>query len=113
MRTAMGAGRDRLVRQMLTESLILALAGGVAGVVLAVAALPLLARLVPVYLPIADVPPVDGRVLSFAFLVTLGTGLGFGVAPALRVSREYGSVARNFKGRWRTAGAIARCFGGG
>ncbi len=92
VRTAMGAGRERLVRQMLTESLILALAGGLAGIGLAVAALPLFSRLVPVYLPISDVPAIDARVLLFALLVTLGTGLGFGVAPALRVSRDMGAL---------------------
>ena len=53
VRTAMGAGRERLVRQMLTESLILALAGGLAGIALAIGSLPLLARLVPVHLPIS------------------------------------------------------------
>jgi putative ABC transport system permease protein len=88
VRAAMGAGRERLVRQMLTESLILALAGGLAGIGLAIIALPLLARLVPVYLPISEVPPVDARMLLFASFVTLGTGLGFGVLPALRVSRD-------------------------
>ena len=92
VRTAMGAGRERLVRQMLTESLILVLAGGLAGVALAIGALPLFARLVPVYLPVAEVPPIDGRVLLFAFVLTLGTGLSFGVAPALRVSRDMGAL---------------------
>lgn len=86
VRSAMGAGRERLVRQMLTESLMLSLAGGGLGVLIAVSVLPLLARLVPTSLPIAEVPAVDPRVLGFAALLTLGTGLAFGLLPALRVS---------------------------
>lgn len=92
VRTAIGAGRERLVRQMLTESLILALGGGIAGVLLADTALPLFARLVPVYLPVSEVPPLDVRVLAFAALITIATGLGFGVAPALRVSRDMNAL---------------------
>ena len=87
VRAAMGAGRERLVRQMLTESLLLALAGGALGVLIAASALPLLVRLVPVGLPIAEIPPVDARVLVFAALTTLATGVGFGVLPALRACR--------------------------
>ncbi len=87
VRTALGAGRERLIRQMLTESLLLAGAGGLIGVGIAKAALPLLARLVPVILPLAEVPPIDGRVLLFAALLTFLTGIGFGVIPALRICR--------------------------
>jgi predicted permease len=88
VRAAMGAGRERLVRQMLTESLLLSIAGGALGVVLASAALPMLTKLVPVYLPIAEIPPVDLRVLLFALAITLATGVGFGVLPAMRVCRS-------------------------
>ncbi len=93
VRAALGAGRERLLRQMLTESLMLALLGGALGVLLAVWAAPLLVRLVPHTLPIAELPPLDVRLLLFAGSVTLVTGLGFGVLPALRACG--GTVATN------------------
>ena len=87
VRCAIGAGRERLVRQMLTESVVLAGIGGMAGLALAAAAAPLIARLVPPTLPIAETPPLDARVLGIAFAATLLTGVGFGLVPALRMSR--------------------------
>jgi predicted permease len=87
VRTAMGAGRGRLVRQMLTESLVLAAIGGGIGLVIAVAAIPTAARLVPTILPIAEIPPVNWRMLLAAAIATVGTGVGFGVLPALRATR--------------------------
>lgn len=84
IRTALGAGRDRLVRQLFTESIFLAILGGAAGVFLAWAGLPFLAHLVPPQLPIAETPSLDLRVLAFAALLIGITGLGFGIVPALR-----------------------------
>ena len=84
VRAALGAGRDRLVRQLVTESLVVAVLGGALGVLVAVLSIPLLARLVPASLPIAATPSVDLRVLAFAGLLTLVTGIAFGVLPALR-----------------------------
>lgn len=84
IRTTLGAGRERLVRQLVTESILLALIGGSAGVFLAWAGLPLLAKLVPTTLPIREVPPIDLRVLGSAAVLIGLTGLGFGIIPALR-----------------------------
>ena len=84
VRAALGAGRERLLRQLLTESLLLSLTGGALGVVVAATATPLLARLVPTTLPIADASVFDGRVLLFAVAATVLTGVVFGVVPAWR-----------------------------
>jgi predicted permease len=91
VRASLGAGRERLIRQLLTESLLLALIGGAAGVVIAISAVPLLARLVPNTLPIASVPQIDFRLLAFSLALTALTGLAFGVAPALRAGEDQGA----------------------
>jgi putative ABC transport system permease protein len=88
VRTALGAGRERLVRQLVTESLVLAGVGGAIGILLATLSVPLFAELVPSSLPIAAAPAVDLRVLLIAVAVTLLTGIAFGVAPVARVGRE-------------------------
>ena len=87
VRTALGAGRERLIRQLVTESVALALLGGIAGIALAAACMPLLAQLVPMSLPIAEHPTLDLRVLGFAALLIACTGLAFGVLPAMRAGR--------------------------
>ncbi len=86
LRAALGAGRERLVRQLLTESLLVALAGGIAGVLIAVAAVPALAQLIPASMPIPAAPSVDLQALAVAAVLTLLTGIGFGVVPAMRSS---------------------------
>ena len=88
VRAAMGAGRERLVRQLLTESLMLSAIGGAMGVAIAIAAVPLLSRLVPTTLPIAQTPSVDARVLVFAAALTVLTGIVFGMAPVLRIGDD-------------------------
>jgi putative ABC transport system permease protein len=87
VRSALGAGRERLIRQLGTESMVLCLLGGLFGVFLADLALPLLTRLVPA-LPVAGTPSLDLRVLGFAAIITIITGMAFGILPALQVSRK-------------------------
>ena len=87
VRTAMGAGRERLVRHLMTESLVLAVTGGALGVCIAMASVPLLARLVPNNLPIAESPSVDGRMLLVAAVLTVMTGLIFGLAPVISAGK--------------------------
>ncbi|BDC53002.1 hypothetical protein F183_A53170 [Bryobacterales bacterium F-183] len=84
VRTALGAGRERLVRQLLTESLVLALGGGLAGVLLANLTLPVLGRFVPSTLPVAEIPQIDMRVMLFALGLTVLVAISFSVLPALR-----------------------------
>jgi len=87
VRSALGAGRGRLVRQLLHESLLLALVGGGAGVLLAYWGVDALATLAAGVLPRAGEIRVDGAVLSFAVGVSVATALLFGLVPALRASR--------------------------
>jgi predicted permease len=92
LRAVLGAGRERLVRQLLTENVMLAGVGGLLGILLGWLALPLFVRLVPNGLPIAEAPTLDLRVLTLAALLTILTGVGFGVLPALRVCRTNAAV---------------------
>ncbi len=87
IRTSLGAGRARIVRQLLTESVLLALAGGLVGLLVGKWGMDLLLALAPENLPrISDVS-LDSRALSFTAALTLLTGLGFGLFPALQASR--------------------------
>ncbi|HEV2150656.1 MAG TPA: ABC transporter permease [Longimicrobiaceae bacterium] len=84
VRSALGATRGRLARQLLGEGVVLALASGVLGVALARIGLPLLVALSPVELPAFREIGVDGTVLAFTLAVTLACGVVFGVVPAVR-----------------------------
>jgi putative ABC transport system permease protein len=86
VRAAVGATGGRIVRQLLTESLVLATAGAVSGLALAYVAVRLLLVLGASALPRLDSVPFDGRVLLFAFAVLLFSGLTMGVAPAWRLA---------------------------
>jgi predicted permease len=90
VRAAMGAGRERLIRQLATESIVIAGLGGALGVLLAAATVPLLWRLVPAALPTDAVPGIDLRVLSFAAVLTLATALAFGLMPVMRAGADAG-----------------------
>jgi putative ABC transport system permease protein len=84
VRTALGGGRERLLRQLITESVVLAAIGGALGVAGAAAAVPMLSRLVPAALPFPAEASLDLRVLGFTALLTAVTGVVFGVLPAAR-----------------------------
>jgi len=102
VRAALGAGPERLVRQLVTESVGVAFVGGVVGVAVAAAAVPLLARLVPSSLPIAQHASLDLRVLALAAVFVLLTGFAFGLVPAVRAGRS--SALDALRSGARTAG---------
>lgn len=87
VRAALGAGRGRIARQLLTESALLAIGGGGLGVLLSVFVSRLLVALAPEVTPRLAEVAVDGRVLAFAVAASVGSLLVFGLAPALRASR--------------------------
>lgn len=104
LRTAIGAGRLRLVRQLLTESAVLAIAGGVLGVGLAWLGMRTLVAIAPPELPrLADIT-LDARVVGFTFGIAFLTGIVFGLAPALQISRTGLSQTLKEGGRGASSG---------
>ena len=110
LRSALGANPARLARQLLTESVLLALAGGVLGLLLAVWSVSLLKQLGPATLPRLREISVDWRVLAFTLLVSIATGIIFGLAPALASMRsDLNSILRS-TGRGATGGPARARF---
>ncbi len=107
VRSALGATRLRLARQLLVESVLLALLGGAAGLLLGWWGVDLLKGLLPAEFPrVADIG-VDPRVLGFTLLVSCATGLAFGLAPALQFTRPDVQGALKESARGSTGGARA------
>jgi putative ABC transport system permease protein len=88
MRITLGAGRSRLVRQLLTESTVLALAGGMAGTLLAFWAVAALKQVLPPGVPRSAEIGIDGVVLAFALVLSMMTGVLFGTAPLWHATRK-------------------------
>jgi putative ABC transport system permease protein len=107
VRVSLGAGRLRLVRQNLTESLVLALTGGALGVALAYGLLRLVTRLPAADLPRISTVSVDAPVLAFALVACCAATMLFGLAPALRASRANLLTALHEGGRGTSRGAAS------
>ena len=105
IRTALGAGRGRIVRQLLTESVVLGLAGAIVGIALAYWGVSALVSASPPGVPRLEQARVDGVVLGFTLLVALASSLVFGLIPALRVSRPNLQGVLKEGGRSSAAGA--------
>ena len=108
IRTALGASRGRIVRRLLTESLLLAIAGGTLGTLCAVWGVSLLVILTPVNLPRLDQIRIDAFVLGWTVLISLLTGVIFGLAPAWQSSRLNLNEALRDGGRSTTESASKR-----
>jgi putative ABC transport system permease protein len=111
MRSALGAGRGRLVRQLLTESVVLALAGGAAGSLVAWWLVETLHRFQPPNLPRVDEVRIDTTVLLFVTVAALATGLAFGLIPAIqavsaRLSDATRSTSDTVRSRSRARSAL-------
>lgn len=107
VRATLGAGRWRMARQLLTESLVLSVLGALAGVGVAMAATPIIKSIGGDVIPRLSEMRVDWRVLLFAIPVCIGTGLAFGMAPALRLSRPTGGGGDRLHATLRSGTRVA------
>ncbi|HMJ05782.1 MAG TPA: ABC transporter permease, partial [Chthoniobacterales bacterium] len=105
LRSALGASRARIIRQLLVESLVLSALGGLIGLLFAAWGTDILVSLVPSSIPRASEIRLDGMVLVFTLLVSLLTGVLFGLAPAFQASRLDLQTALNASGRGAGGGA--------
>jgi len=110
VRAAIGAGRARVVRQLLTESLVLASVGGAAGLLIGYFGLKLLLALSPPNIPRLQEAAFDGWVFAYSLLVTAATGVLFGVAPAWHASKTSLTEVLNGAGRGNSARGRTRTF---
>jgi putative ABC transport system permease protein len=108
IRTALGAGRGRIVAQLLSESVLLALAGGALGMALARGVVALVARLGPASIPRLAEATIDARLFLFALGVSVATGILFGIAPAMQSSGADLNAALTEVGRGGTTGRSGR-----
>ena len=106
MRTALGAGRGRLVMQLVTESVLLSLLGGVAGLAVSAVSLYVVEKIHPGNIPRLDELGMDWRVLAFTLAISVVTGIVFGLAPALRASRVDLNTALKAGGRSSSSGGL-------
>ena len=104
VRTALGAGRGQIVGQLLTESVVLSIAGAAAGLAVAWAGLQIIVTLRPANLPRLDETTLDGSVLFFTAVLAIVTGILFGLLPALQLSRPDVTGVLKDGGRTGTAG---------
>jgi putative ABC transport system permease protein len=108
IRTALGANRVRLIRQLLTESMILSLAGGLLGLALAYLGLHLLIATIPESIPRVQESSIDLSVLGFTFIISLLTGTAFGLAPALQASKTDMNESLKERSRGSMSGVVGR-----
>ncbi|HKW34147.1 MAG TPA: ABC transporter permease [Candidatus Acidoferrum sp.] len=105
LRSTLGAGRWRLVRQLLTESTLLSLAGGACGILITFWSVPALLALAPAgKVPRMEMIRMDGWVLAYTFAISVMTGIMFGLAPAFHATRRDASESLSQAGRSVTAG---------